>query len=194
MGEVGMIMTCYVLFFAVDRCAFLCLSMHDGHMWTARTKPRPVTTLCLPHYSSCFLGINTRITGTDTNTNTTAISYYPPDSRRNASDMDPSPVVQVEYHGPSATVAHAGRGTGAGASVRLPPCRPGGGGRNMGRYVTARDITGSSCVSRPPKILTRPAYMTSPRKSSRACRCSFATPRSRPASSVRCRRPTPCGR
>jgi len=36
--------------------------------------------------------------------------------------------------------------------------------------------------------------MTSPRKSSRACRCSFATPRSRPASFVRCRRPTPCGR
>lgn len=36
--------------------------------------------------------------------------------------------------------------------------------------------------------------MTSPRQSSRACRCSFATPRSRPASFARCRRRKPCGR
>lgn len=68
-----------------------------------------------------------------------------PDSRRDAS-VRPSPFMQLGYYDPAA-VAHAGRGTGAGASVRLPPCRPGGGGRNMGRYVTARDITGSSCVS-----------------------------------------------
>lgn len=117
-----------------------------------------------------------------------------PDSRRHTS-VHPSPFIQVDHQG---AVAHAGRGTGAGASVRLPPCKPGGGGRNMGRYVTARDITGSSCVSlhrrQPPEISARLlAYMTSPRQSSRACRCSFATPRSRLASFVRCRRRTPWG-
>lgn len=170
--------------------------MQAGHIRTTRIKPHPAINITSSTLCVLLLGYCTRIT----NTNTTAISCTAsripgfPDSRRHTS-VHPPPFIQVDHRG---AVAHAGRGTGAGASVRLPPCKPGGGGRNMGRYVTARDITGSSCVSlhrrQPPEISARLlAYMTSPRQSSRACRCSFATPRSRLASFVRCRRRTPWG-